>query len=91
VTAFNFSERYRTPVILLLDEVVAHMREKADLPEPDSVERVERVATTVPPEWYKPTATRAATFRRWRTLERVIVTTSPACFTTRRLSHTAAR
>jgi 2-oxoglutarate ferredoxin oxidoreductase subunit alpha len=54
VTAFNFSERYRTPVILLLDEVVAHMREKADLPEQNSVERVERVATTVPPEWYKP-------------------------------------
>ena len=54
VTAFNFSERYRTPVILLMDEVVAHMREKVDLPEPDSVERVERVATSVPPEWYKP-------------------------------------
>jgi 2-oxoglutarate ferredoxin oxidoreductase subunit alpha len=54
VMAFNFSERYRTPVILLLDEVVAHMREKADLPDPSSVERVERVATSVPPEWYKP-------------------------------------
>jgi len=47
---------------------------------------VERVATTVPPSGTNPTATRAATFRRWRTLERVIVTTSPACFTTPRLS-----
>ena len=32
--AFNFSEKYRTPVILLLDEVVAHMREKLTLPDP---------------------------------------------------------
>ena len=54
VAAFNFSERYRTPVILLMDEVVGHMREKIDLPDPDSVERVERIATSVPPEWYKP-------------------------------------
>ena len=30
------------------------MREKVELPDPDSVERVERVATSVPPEWYKP-------------------------------------
>jgi 2-oxoglutarate ferredoxin oxidoreductase subunit alpha len=28
VRAFNLSERFRNPVILLLDEVVAHMREK---------------------------------------------------------------
>ena len=28
VTAFNLSEKYRTPVILLTDEVVAHTREK---------------------------------------------------------------
>jgi 2-oxoglutarate ferredoxin oxidoreductase subunit alpha len=54
VAAFNFSEKYRTPVILLLDEVVGHMREKVELPDPDSVERVERIATSVPPEWYKP-------------------------------------
>jgi len=28
ICAFNFSEKYRVPVILLVDEVVAHMREK---------------------------------------------------------------
>ncbi len=54
VAAFNFSEKYRTPVILLMDEVVGHMREKVELPDPESVERVERIATSVPPEWYKP-------------------------------------
>ncbi len=56
VAAFNFSEKYRTPVILLMDEVVGHMREKVELPDLESVERVERLATSVPPEWYKPYA-----------------------------------
>ena len=54
VRAFNLSERYRTPVILLMDEVVGHMRERIELPPCDTVERVERPETTVPPEWYKP-------------------------------------
>ena len=31
IKAFNFSEKFRTPVILLIDEVVAHMREKMAL------------------------------------------------------------
>lgn len=53
VTAFNFSEQYRTPVILLMDEVIGHMRERVELPEPDQVRRVERTGTNVPPEWYK--------------------------------------
>jgi 2-oxoglutarate ferredoxin oxidoreductase subunit alpha len=54
VKAFNFSERYRTPVILLLDEVVAHMREKVILPKPGEVEVIDRVKPPVPPEWYLP-------------------------------------
>jgi 2-oxoglutarate ferredoxin oxidoreductase subunit alpha len=54
VKAFNFSERYRTPVILLLDEIIGHMREKIDMPSFDRVERMERIATDVPAEWYRP-------------------------------------
>lgn len=54
VKAFNFSEKYRTPVILLLDEVVAHMREKVILPDPAGVEVFNRVKPSVPPEWYLP-------------------------------------
>jgi len=54
VKAFNFAERYRTPVILLLDEVVAHMREKVILPGPKEVEVIDRVKPSVPPEWYLP-------------------------------------
>ena len=54
VTAFNFSEQYRTPVIVLMDEVVGHMRESAELPDTATLELVGRPETTVPPEWYKP-------------------------------------
>jgi len=54
VKAFNFSEKYRTPVVLLLDEVVAHMREKVVLPKPGKVEVIDRVKPSVPPEWYLP-------------------------------------
>ena len=54
IKAFNFAERYRTPVILLLDEVVAHMREKVVLPRADSLTIVDRVKPSVPPEWYLP-------------------------------------
>jgi 2-oxoglutarate ferredoxin oxidoreductase subunit alpha len=54
VTAFNFSEKYRTPVILLLDEVIGHMRERFDMPDFENVQRVERLGVNVPPEWYKP-------------------------------------
>jgi 2-oxoglutarate ferredoxin oxidoreductase subunit alpha len=42
VAAFNFAEKYRTPVILLMDEVVGHMREGVELPDPATIERVER-------------------------------------------------
>ncbi len=42
VKAFNFAEQYRVPVILLMDEVLAHMRENIDWPEPGEIEVVER-------------------------------------------------
>jgi 2-oxoglutarate ferredoxin oxidoreductase subunit alpha len=47
VEAFNLAESYRTPVILLLDEVVAHMRERLVVPEPGKIPLVERLKTTV--------------------------------------------
>ena len=47
VEAFNISETYRTPVILLLDEVVGHMRERLILPEPGDIPLVERLRTSV--------------------------------------------
>ncbi len=52
--AFDIAERYRTPVVLLMDEVVGHMRERIELPDPSALDHVERAQTRVPPEWYKP-------------------------------------
>ena len=38
VMAVNYAERFRTPVILLMDEIVGHLREKVELPEPDDLD-----------------------------------------------------
>lgn len=38
VMAVNYSERFRTPVILLMDEIVGHLREKVELPEASELE-----------------------------------------------------
>jgi 2-oxoglutarate ferredoxin oxidoreductase subunit alpha len=54
VFAFNLSEKYRVPVIILSDEIVAHTRETFVLPSPDDIEVFDRVTPTVPPEWYLP-------------------------------------
>jgi len=47
VEAFNLSETYRTPVILLLDEVIGHMREKLIMPQPGEIPLVQRLRTSV--------------------------------------------
>ena len=47
VDAFNLAETYRTPVILLFDEVVGHMREKLVVPEPGELPLVDRLRTSV--------------------------------------------
>ena len=47
VEAFNLAEIYRTPVILLLDEVVAHMRERLVIPESGEIALAERLKTSV--------------------------------------------
>jgi 2-oxoglutarate ferredoxin oxidoreductase subunit alpha len=42
IKAFNLAEKYRTPVILLADETIAHMRENVTTPPKDSIEIVNR-------------------------------------------------
>lgn len=54
IQAFNLSERYRTPVIVLMDEAVAHMREGVVLPAKSEIVIEESPRPTVPPEWYIP-------------------------------------
>ena len=47
VEAFNIAETYRTPVVLLFDEVVGHMRERLIMPEPGDIPLVQRLRTSV--------------------------------------------
>ncbi len=47
VEAFNLAETYRTPVILLFDEVVGHMRERLVIPEAGEIPLVDRLRTSV--------------------------------------------
>jgi 2-oxoglutarate ferredoxin oxidoreductase subunit alpha len=54
VRAFNLAEKYRMPVQVLYDEIVGHMRERIEFPEPGELEVVDRAQPTVPPEQYKP-------------------------------------
>jgi len=54
IDCVNLSNRYRLPVVLLLDEVIAHMREKVALPSFEEVKRVERKRPTCPPQEYLP-------------------------------------
>jgi 2-oxoglutarate ferredoxin oxidoreductase subunit alpha len=42
VKAFNLAERFRTPVFLLSDAFVGHMREEVVIPRPDEVEIIDR-------------------------------------------------
>jgi 2-oxoglutarate ferredoxin oxidoreductase subunit alpha len=37
ITAFNLSERYRTPVFVMTDEIIGHMSEKVIIPPPDQI------------------------------------------------------
>ena len=50
ITAFNYSEQYRCPVFVMMDEVVGHMTEKVVIPEADKIEVTPRRYTTLPPE-----------------------------------------
>ena len=54
VQAFNFSERFRVPVILLLDEIIGHVYEKVTLPDPADLVVIDRKRPAVPPEEYLP-------------------------------------
>ena len=54
VQAFNLSERLRTPVVLVADEIVGHMRESFAMPVPGELEVETRKAPAIPPGAYKP-------------------------------------
>lgn len=46
IRAFNLSEKYRTPVVLLSDEIIAHIREQVTIPPFKAMQIVDRKKTT---------------------------------------------
>jgi 2-oxoglutarate/2-oxoacid ferredoxin oxidoreductase subunit alpha len=54
VQAFNLSERYRTPVFVLADETVGHMRERLVIPDENDLKLEYRKTPTVDPKDYLP-------------------------------------
>ena len=42
IRCFNLAEKYRTPVIFLMDEMVGHLREGIEIPEADEIEVIDR-------------------------------------------------
>ncbi len=54
VEAFNLSESYRVPVMLMADEIVAHMYEKVVIPHPGSIRIINRKRPSTPRGEYAP-------------------------------------
>jgi 2-oxoglutarate ferredoxin oxidoreductase subunit alpha len=52
VKAFNLAEKFRMPVILLLDEFIGHMREKMEIPAPGELEIYNHPQPSVKPVAY---------------------------------------
>jgi 2-oxoglutarate ferredoxin oxidoreductase subunit alpha len=54
IKAFNLSEQYRVPVMVMMDEVVGHMTEKVVIPPPENIEITPRRHTKAKPGEYLP-------------------------------------
>ncbi len=56
VEAFNLSEQFRTPVLVMADESVGHMTERVVIPAPEALTLTPRRKPKVPPDAYLPFA-----------------------------------
>lgn len=55
IKAYELSEKYRTPVIMLMDEIVGHMRQDTEMPDSyDEIKQPVRKHPTVSPDKYNP-------------------------------------
>lgn len=54
IRAFNLAEKYRMPVILLSDEIIGHLTEKIEIPDPSTIEIIDRKKPKDTPENYLP-------------------------------------
>jgi len=52
ILAFNYAERYRVPVMFMMDECIGHMYEKVVIPPADEIDMLERRWTTSRPGEY---------------------------------------
>ena len=48
IRAFNLSEKYRTPVLFMMDEIIGHLREGVTLPEEGTIEIEDRLTVRFP-------------------------------------------
>ena len=54
IRAFNLAEKYRSPVIILSDEIIGHLTEKIEIPDPSTIQIIDRIKPTVAPGEYLP-------------------------------------
>jgi 2-oxoglutarate ferredoxin oxidoreductase subunit alpha len=54
IVSFDFAERYRTPVVLMMDETIGHMRERVGFPRMEDVSIFRRMTSVEDPEGYLP-------------------------------------
>ncbi|MFH0788553.1 MAG: 2-oxoacid:acceptor oxidoreductase subunit alpha [Pseudomonadota bacterium] len=54
ISAFNLSETFRLPVLVLGDELVGHMSEKVIIPQPDQIQLVSRPRPSRPADTFLP-------------------------------------
>jgi len=54
IEAFNMSEKYRLPVIVLSDEMVSHMTEKVEIPPKEELNIIDRKKPKDPPSEFLP-------------------------------------
>ncbi len=54
IEAFNLSEQYRCPALIMADEIIGHLRERLVIPEPDQIKIIDRKRPRESPERYEP-------------------------------------
>jgi len=54
VEAFNLSETYRCPTFVMTDEIIGHLMERLEVPDPEKIRLVDRKRPSCPPSDYSP-------------------------------------
>lgn len=78
IEAFNLSENYRVPAMLLADEIVAHMWEKVVIPPAEKIKIVNRKSRMFRQKNICPLCPMTIWFRQWLVLEKGTVFTPQA-------------